>query len=119
MGTSTKSWGTILVTAPDASLAEAFEYEFLTQYDLEASTYYDSSKKLPEIASNEESDSFVDKSEKSQEDSVPDDICAYTSMKKIGDIDKNPIIVSTPVTSHSTKWMPILNTLFSSGKDDQ
>ena len=117
VNTSTKSWGTILSTAPDSSLAQAFEYEFLTQYDLKVSSYWDSSKKLPAITS-EESSSAADHSDKSMEEWIPDEIWAYTLPKKTLNSSVNvPIIVTPQKTSHSTKWMPIMNVLFNSHKD--
>ncbi|CAI2370879.1 unnamed protein product [Moneuplotes crassus] len=111
---STKSCGSITT---EASLAQAFEYEFLTQYDLETSSY-GSAKMIQEI-SNEDLSSIENQSEKSVSGAIPDDYQAYigrkvSSSKIIGTIMMTP----DKKTSHSTKCMPILNTLFASSKEE-
>lgn len=111
---STKTWATFISDETDDSLAKAFEYEFLTQYDLDLSTNSKSSFKVKSSISHED-DSMVDDSEQSVEDTIWDEIAAYTNG---GVKSYKPIVVTTQASSHSTKWMPILNTLLGSCKDE-
>ncbi|CAI2370827.1 unnamed protein product [Moneuplotes crassus] len=111
---STKSCGSI---STETTLAQAFEYEFLTQYDLESSSY-GSSKKIQEI-SNEDLSNVDDKSEKSLGDTITDDYQAYIGRKvNSSKIISTLMVTPNEKTSHSTKCMPILNTLFTSSKED-
>lgn len=114
ISTSSKTCATFVSDETDDSLAKAFQYEFLTQYDLELSTNSISSLKLKSSISHYD-DSMVDESEQSVEDTIWDDLAAYTG----GGVKwYKPIIITTAATFHSTKWMPIMNTLLGSSKDE-
>lgn len=105
-------------TSFGCSTAQDFEYKFLSQYGCDKSTCSCSNDNPDSAMSVGECQSWIDQSEQSVEDSYSDEFAAYYKIGVSYALDnKHKLEGTSQPSSHSTKWMPILNIFLSMNKE--
>lgn len=118
ISSSTKTWGgtTLFPDIDGCSLAQSFEYHFVSQYESENSTCCSGKLNKPEGNKTTWDCKSFNHSEKSEVESYSDEKHAYTHSSK--NLSSSISVDVKGTTSHSTKWMPILNIFLSKSKNE-